>query len=976
MKSRFGLCKKALSVIFSMVFLMSIVSAGFVPKAASATLTLAELQAKFPNGKYWNHTVGGANNPDGYTSTPCNHHKASSPCSHSICSGDGGCCFYGDCGCNSFSNSIQCMGYTYKLGYDAYGSNPRNWSKVYNLDTLKAGDIIRYKNHSIFVTAVNGSTITFSDCNYGHTCKIRWNAQISKSEILPNLAYVLVAPKALSNSSSQSYIASDFNATIKDGTYSLKSAHTSGKMLNVNNGSVSCENGTKINTWSKDGSDDQKFYFKHVSDGKYRIYAVCSGSSGSVYKKVVDVNVGSNGTLETGDLFNVWEQNSKWDSCQLFYVVSVGGGKYVIELASKPNAVLACKSADTAATNGGAVTLRNYDASATQQWYFYDASGSAQVDPSIDSSTSASTKTYYTGIYKVNATSGLNIRTGAGTSYPKLDTIEDKTTLTVTRINGNWGETVYDGITGWICLDYTTYISPEVVSVAVKTLPDKTTYFAGDILDTSGLELTVNYSNKTTGTVNSGFVCSDTPLSSAGTKTVTVTYGGKTTTFNVTVNSIDLSSISVKSAPAKTSYFTGETLNTSGLALKLTYSNGTSGTVTSGFTCSPTKLSTAGTQKITVSYGGKTTSFNVTVKAVTLESVSVKTAPSKTQYTVGNTLDTAGLVLKLVYNDGSTGTASSGFTCSPTTLSTVGTQKITVNYNGKTTYFDVTVADNAVAEISVSTLPEKTDYYVGETLDVKGLTLNIAYKNGSYGTAAGGFTFTPSVLNAAGKQIITVEYGGKTTSFTVNVTEVTLISIAIKKMPAVTEYAVGESLNTNGLVAELRYNNGKVGYASDGFVCTPSVLSSVGTQTVTVSYAGKICTFDVTVKEFRTPSIEILKPSTVSINYGDTLTLHAKVKDLPLGAKVKWSVEGSGIEIMPSGDGTTCKVTSKSSCVTKVTAVITDKNGVPIVDSEGKTTFDEITLESKAGLLQRLISLIKNFFGLSRIIAQAVDYRN
>ncbi|MBQ7596095.1 MAG: bacterial Ig-like domain-containing protein [Clostridia bacterium] len=78
---------------------------------------------------------------------------------------------------------------------------------------------------------------------------------------------------------------------------------------------------------------------------------------------------------------------------------------------------------------------------------------------------------------------------------------------------------------------------------------------------------------------------------------------------------VTLSSISVKTMPSKTTYNVGDSLNTSGLVIKAAYSDGSSKDITSGFTCSPTKLSTAGTQKITVTYSGKTTSFNVTVKA-------------------------------------------------------------------------------------------------------------------------------------------------------------------------------------------------------------------------------------------------------------------------------------------------------------------------------------------------------------------------
>ena len=176
-----------------------------------------------------------------------------------------------------------------------------------------------------------------------------------------------------------------------------------------------------------------------------------------------------------------------------------------------------------------------------------------------------------------------------------------------------------------------------------------------------------------------------------GTQKITVSYGGKTTSFNVTVAEVKVSSISIKSNPTKTSYYKGDTLNTAGLSITVKYNNGTSTTVNSGFTCTPTALNTVGTQKITVSYGGMTTSFNVTVAEVKVSSISVKSNPSKTTYFIGDTLNTSGLVLNVKYNNGSSTTVNSGFSCSPTSLGTAGTQKITVSYGGQSTSFNVTV---------------------------------------------------------------------------------------------------------------------------------------------------------------------------------------------------------------------------------------------------------------------------------------------
>ena len=74
-----------------------------------------------------------------------------------------------------------------------------------------------------------------------------------------------------------------------------------------------------------------------------------------------------------------------------------------------------------------------------------------------------------------------------------------------------------------------------------------------------------------------------------------------------------------------------------------------------------------------------------------LQSISIKTNPAKMTYTVGETLNTSGLVITAKYSDGATKGITSGFTCNPTKLNTTGKQIITVTYNGKTTTFEVTV---------------------------------------------------------------------------------------------------------------------------------------------------------------------------------------------------------------------------------------------------------------------------------------------
>lgn len=71
---------------------------------------------------------------------------------------------------------------------------------------------------------------------------------------------------------------------------------------------------------------------------------------------------------------------------------------------------------------------------------------------------------------------------------------------------------------------------------------------------------------------------------------------------------------SIVSLPVKQEYCVGEKLNTKGLAISVTYLDGTTEILNSGFTCSPQVLNQTGTQTITVSYGNRTAEFMVYVK--------------------------------------------------------------------------------------------------------------------------------------------------------------------------------------------------------------------------------------------------------------------------------------------------------------------------------------------------------------------------
>ena len=384
-----------------------------------------------------------------------------------------------------------------------------------------------------------------------------------------------------------------------------------------------------------------------------------------------------------------------------------------------------------------------------------------------------------------------------------------------------------------------------LASVAVKTKPSKTTYIVGETFSSAGLKLTATYENGTTKVITSGFTCTPSgKLNTLGQQKIVVTYGGKTTAFYVTVNA---KQIRVTQKPTKTTYGQGETLNTSGIKVTYTLFDGSTKVVTSGFICTPTKLTTVGTQWITVKFGGTATAFPVKVNEPTVAKIRVTKKPTKTTYVPGNSLNTSGMEVTVTYSNGTTKVITSGFTCTPTKFTAEGLQWITVKYGGTATAFPVNVVKKAKT-IRVIQKPTKTTYIVGNSLNTSGLKLRAAYDDGSTKDVTSAFTCYPTKLTTVGTQWITVVYAGQSTAFPIKVTTKPVSSVTIKKLPAKRTYKVGETFNSSGMVLKITYTDNTTAEVTSGFLCTPTgKFTTKGQQKIVVTYGGKSTGFYVTV---------------------------------------------------------------------------------------------------------------------------------
>lgn len=246
---------------------------------------------------------------------------------------------------------------------------------------------------------------------------------------------------------------------------------------------------------------------------------------------------------------------------------------------------------------------------------------------------------------------------------------------------------------------------------------------------------------------------------------------------------------------------------------------------------------------------GKSPAAAVTAEQVLPVSLTVLSMPSKLDFTVGDQLDTTGLQLRLTWSNGQSETIGAGFTAEPSQLGAIGSQTVTVSYAGLSCSYTVQVKDveEVVLGLQVVDLPQKLDYTVGEWLDTTGLTLRVDTNKGSYDVSTG-YTCNPRVLEQEGRQTVTVNYGGDSVTFTVNVAsaEKHVESITVMRRPARLSYTVGDAFDPLGLTLMVTTNRGSE-EVTEGFTWAPQRFTYAGRQNVTIRYEGQTCELELIV---------------------------------------------------------------------------------------------------------------------------------
>ena len=241
------------------------------------------------------------------------------------------------------------------------------------------------------------------------------------------------------------------------------------------------------------------------------------------------------------------------------------------------------------------------------------------------------------------------------------------------------------------------------------------------------LTVTATLSDSTTTTVPSGSYTLSGSLSQEGSNTITVSYGGKTTTVTVNAVVLVLESISATYTQSGTVY-DNQSLDSLKADLVVTASWDDSSTTTlSANDYSLSGTLTTGTSTITVSYGGKTDTFNVTVTHATI------------QYTITNTLtqcvnsNNASVINELTAYSG-TLSANSGYILTTVTVMMGNTDITSTAYNSSTGVVSIASVTGNIA-ITAEAI-EDVGWISGQAYELEWETYDIVASTGEVGTNA------------------------------------------------------------------------------------------------------------------------------------------------------------------------------------------------------------------------------------------------
>ena len=255
----------------------------------------------------------------------------------------------------------------------------------------------------------------------------------------------------------------------------------------------------------------------------------------------------------------------------------------------------------------------------------------------------------------------------------------------------------------------------------------------------------------------------------------------------------------------------------------------------------------------------------------------------------------------------------------------------------------------------------KTEYSVGDELDVSGLSVKVTYSDNSSKTVA----VTKEMVSgfdssAAGEKTLTVTYDEKIAgTYTVSVAEDSVVEITAELADSEKTWNEGDSISASDVKVSAAYLSGKTAQLlSEAYTVSPATLAK-GENEITVTYGSgenaKTATFKINAAVLpKILSVSIPTSLTIEAEAESSITATATTEGTPAPAVTyTWSVEGDGLTFTQTNGnvlsikGNNTDETSSKTVKVTVTATANEKTVsseecVITVEKHGVTVKNEV----------------------------------
>lgn len=223
----------------------------------------------------------------------------------------------------------------------------------------------------------------------------------------------------------------------------------------------------------------------------------------------------------------------------------------------------------------------------------------------------------------------------------------------------------------------------------------------------------------------------------------------------------------------------------------------------------------------------------------------------KKEYLVGDTLDLSDLTVTLYYNfNNRTTTTDYTTNAAQIDMNTPGTKYLVISYQGQSVTINLTVIGKS---LSVSKI--KKEYFVGDTLNVNDLTVELLYTNNIYPAekiTSGYTTNAASInMNTAGTKDLIVKWQNLSATVKITVKEDSYSKISVRN--DIDTYYLGETLDLSELHVFAWSVSGTHTEITDYTTNAKDIdMNTVGTKQLIVSYQNFTAVSEIIIKPART----------------------------------------------------------------------------------------------------------------------------